>query len=252
MKESKHVKIAVRLDDITADMDWDKFYKFKAVLDKHQIKPLLGVVPDNQDKTIGFNPKKEDFFLYIKELGADGWTIAQHGYQHVYSNHKGGIFPLNKNSEFTGESYGVQSGKIQKGKEILQKQGIYSTIYMSPAHSYDYNTIRALLDLGFTHITDGFGKTLYRRRGMIFLPIAFHSKNTLKRKEGVTTLVFHTNTMNDDNIANWDKVFGQQEKHLINYQQLLNYPAENRRYLDNLKEHFMAICKYILVRILKI
>ena len=25
------MKIAVRLDDITPDMDWDKFYEFKAV-----------------------------------------------------------------------------------------------------------------------------------------------------------------------------------------------------------------------------
>jgi hypothetical protein len=43
------MKIAVRLDDITPDMDWERFYKFKALLDRYQVKPLIGVVPDNRD-----------------------------------------------------------------------------------------------------------------------------------------------------------------------------------------------------------
>ena len=35
------MKIAVRLDDITSDMDWKKFLAFKELLDNHQIKPLI-------------------------------------------------------------------------------------------------------------------------------------------------------------------------------------------------------------------
>ena len=40
------MKIAVRMDDITPDMDWEKFEAFKTILDKYNIKPLLGIVPD--------------------------------------------------------------------------------------------------------------------------------------------------------------------------------------------------------------
>ena len=43
------MKIAVRLDDITPDMDWERFLKFKALLDRYQVKPLIGVVPQNRD-----------------------------------------------------------------------------------------------------------------------------------------------------------------------------------------------------------
>lgn len=247
LKEEKHIKIAVRLDDITADMDWDKFNQFKAVLDKYQIKPLIGVVPDNQDQTLAFNQKKTDFFQYIKELEAEGWSIAQHGYQHVYQNHNGGIFPLNRDSEFTGETYQVQREKLQKGKQLLENQGIIPTIYMAPSHSYDKTTIKALVDLGFTTITDGFGKHPYQRQGIAFLPIAFHSKKALLKKSGVTTLVFHTNGMNEAAMEYWDKEFGKQQENLINYHQLLSYPVENRSCFGNVKEYIMAQLKHFLV-----
>ena len=46
------MNITVRLDDITPDMDWERFYKFKALLDQHQVKQLLGVVPANRDELL--------------------------------------------------------------------------------------------------------------------------------------------------------------------------------------------------------
>ncbi|MBO5623235.1 MAG: DUF2334 domain-containing protein, partial [Butyrivibrio sp.] len=42
------MNITIRMDDITPDMDWDKFLRFKSLLDEHGIKPLIGVVPDNR------------------------------------------------------------------------------------------------------------------------------------------------------------------------------------------------------------
>ena len=61
------MKITVRLDDITPDMDWDKFERFKKVLDEHDIKPLIGVVPDNKDEKLSCGPVHEDFWTYVKE-----------------------------------------------------------------------------------------------------------------------------------------------------------------------------------------
>ena len=42
-------QFSIRLDDITPDMDWEQFYRVKKILDKFSIKPLIGIVPDNQD-----------------------------------------------------------------------------------------------------------------------------------------------------------------------------------------------------------
>ena len=43
------MKITIRMDDITPDMDWAKFLRFKELCDLYQVKPLIGVVPANQD-----------------------------------------------------------------------------------------------------------------------------------------------------------------------------------------------------------
>ena len=68
----KVMNITIRMDDITPDMDWEKFLRFKSFLDEHGIKPLIGVVPDNRDKKLSLDPVRADFWSYIKELERDG------------------------------------------------------------------------------------------------------------------------------------------------------------------------------------
>ena len=56
----------IRLDDITPDMNWEKFYKVKEILDEFQIKPLIGVVPNTLDTTLPFEVPKSDFWEKIR------------------------------------------------------------------------------------------------------------------------------------------------------------------------------------------
>lgn len=37
------MKIAIRMDDITPDMNWDNFLALKALFDRYHICPLIGV-----------------------------------------------------------------------------------------------------------------------------------------------------------------------------------------------------------------
>lgn len=60
------MKIAIRMDDITPDMDWEKFIEFKGLLDEYGIKPLIGVVPDNRDENLVRNETRSDFWQYIR------------------------------------------------------------------------------------------------------------------------------------------------------------------------------------------
>ncbi|MED9806067.1 MAG: DUF2334 domain-containing protein, partial [Lachnospiraceae bacterium] len=50
------------MDDITPDMDWEKFEAFKTILDKYNIKPLLGIVPDCRDAHLHKTEDVPDFF----------------------------------------------------------------------------------------------------------------------------------------------------------------------------------------------
>lgn len=79
------------MDDVTPDMDWAKFMRFKALCDLYQVQPLIGVVPDCQDAMLHIDEPEISsaaFWDYLKTLKDEGWTIAQHGVTHVYYTKK--------------------------------------------------------------------------------------------------------------------------------------------------------------------
>lgn len=242
------MRIAVRLDDITPAMDWDKFEAFVALLDAYDIKPLIGVVPDNRDDNLNRGVEREDFWEYVKERQKCGWVVAQHGYQHVYTQHKGGLFPLNDFSEFAGVSYEEQLTMLQQGRKILAGHGIETDLFMAPAHSYDQNTLRALKKTGFDKLTDGFGSKPYLWNGLTFYPISFRLESSLKKKKGITTMVVHTNTLRDQDMGKYRKIFEEQE--MLSYGEYLREEAGKRMWIGHAWEYMLAWMKHMLVKFL--
>ena len=241
------MKIAVRLDDITPDMDWSKFYAFKELLDSYGIKPLIGVVPENQDNMLALNPPKEGFWEEVKALQRQGWVIAMHGVNHVYDSKQGGMFPLNDFSEFAGHPLEIQKEKIRKGKELLEQKGIYTDFFMTPAHTYDENTLKALKENGFGKVTDGFGEYPYEWKGLIFYPISFRMSDSLKKDTGYTTMVVHTNTIDD--MDYYKKMFEEHREQFISYFEYMKILPEGRTSWDMKKEHMLAVVKHWLVKL---
>lgn len=241
------MKIAVRLDDITPDMDWEKFRRLEALLDKYHIAPLLGIVPDNQDANLMRNPVMPDFEKYIKKWEDKGWILAMHGWKHIYTTKKGGLFPLNNFSEFAGVSKEKQREMIFDGIEKLQKQGVKTNIFMAPAHSFDRATLAVLKEAGFRYITDGFGVAPYEWKGLTFLPIAYQKNKDIEKKSGYTTLVFHTNTMNEQDFLKFEKVLETHKEDFISYKEYLRVPAIKQTMPGRVKEYAMASLKRYLV-----
>ena len=251
------MKIAVRMDDIAPGMDWKKFKEFKALLDEYGIKPLIGVVPDNQDgnleraeenKEYGGDGAPEDFWAYIRKLQEQGWIVAMHGYQHVYTQKKGGVFPLNLFSEFAGLPMAEQFAMLEKGRAVLDSHGIKTDIFMAPAHSYDKNTLKALYQAGFRKITDGFGNRPYLWRQMCFYPISFRLENSLQREGGWTTMVVHANTASGKDMEKYRRIFGQSE--MISYGDYLQAEAVPRGWAGHCAEYLLAVGKRMLVKFL--
>ena len=244
------MKIAVRLDDIAPDMDWERFFRFKKLLDDYHIKPLIGVIPDNKDANLkwthGDKNQIPEFWDYMKALGDEGWCIAMHGHQHIYSTQKGGMFPLNHFSEFAGKPYEEQLSMIREGKKILETNGIFTDIFMAPAHSYDANTLKALRTAGFCALTDGFGDVPYRYQGLTFYPISFKLSRTLKKKSGYSTMVVHTGTISDNEFDRYEKYFQNQEVEWINYSEYLDQPPVQQSMAGKWVEWMLATGKHIL------
>lgn len=183
-----------RLDDITPDMDWDKFYRVKAIFDKYKVKPLIGVVPQNADPGLSRGEYHEDFWEYIASLQKNGWLIAQHGFRHLYETKNSGLLGLKQASEFAGLPYEAQYEKIKNGREILQKHGLDATIFMAPGHTYDKNTLKALKKLGFICVTDGYTDIPYYTKGLLFVPCR---SSQPKLSGGVDTICLHCNELKE-------------------------------------------------------
>ena len=245
------MKVAVRLDDITPDMDWERFLTFKALLDQYQVKPLIGVVPDNKDENLIKEKSQgpEDFWAYVKSLQEEGWIIAMHGFRHIYTTKRGGLFPLNDFSEFAGIPYERQREMLSEGKGILQEKGIETDIFMAPAHSYDGNTLKALKESGFRALTDGFGNRPYRLKGLIFYPISFKLGSTFKKTNGYSTMVVHTGTVSPNDLERYKAYFENRNVQWISFKEYLEQPAVERYFFGRWKEFLMAKGKHLLVKI---
>lgn len=242
-------KIAVRMDDITPDMNWDNFRFFQELFEKAGITPLLGIVPDNQDEELCCEKPREDFYEVMRGLKEKGCCFALHGCHHLYTTKKSGLFPLNTSSEFAGVPYEKQKEMLAFGKKKLEEQGIAADIFMAPSHSYDSNTLRALKELGITKITDGFGKEPYTYGGMTFYPISFWLGCSLKQRNGVTTLLIHANTVTEADKERYRKIFEEYGKNMISYSEYLERTPVKRMLPGRIGEYLLAKGKNLLRRI---
>ena len=240
------MRIAIRMDDITPDMDWKKFLKVKELLDSHGIKPLIGVVPENRDNKLHAQDAKEDFWQYVRDLQKSGWMIAMHGFNHLYTTKEGGLFPIGSKSEFAGHSLAKQEEMIKRGKEILESNGISTDIFMAPSHSFDKNTLKALKKNGFGIITDGFGTGPYRERDMVFYPISLKRSSSLKdTRDGLVTFVYHAATMDDGDFERLEKLLLTDK--VVSYDEYRNLEVSKRGPLESLMQYALARGKRALV-----
>ncbi|MCM1537889.1 MAG: DUF2334 domain-containing protein [bacterium] len=185
-------QLLIRLDDITPDMDWEKFERLEALFEQYGIHPIIGVVPDNRDETLHKQEPAEDFWERIRALADAGWVVAQHGFTHVYVNRNTGLLGINPFSEFAGLPYQEQYEKLKAGQEILRKNGISASMFMAPGHTFDKRTLKALRALGFVSVTDGYDDRPYRRGGLLFFPCTLSEPRLPKRFD---TLCLHSNEM---------------------------------------------------------
>ena len=183
-------KILIRFDDICPTMDWGQWERAVSVLEACDVKPLLGVIPDCRDPELFISEAREDFWQYIKSLQAKGYTVAMHGYQHVFDTKARGLVSARQASEFAGHTYKEQFEKLKSGRKILRSHGIETDIFFAPAHSYDLNTLKALGALGFKFISDGMSQTPIDRFGVACLPCRSGGVPRIG-KCGYYTAVFH-------------------------------------------------------------
>lgn len=244
---SQKTECMIRLDDITPDMNWERFYRAKEILDKYNICPLIGVVPDNRDETLHKEECRDDFWNVIYQLQKSGWAVAQHGTYHCYETQDSGILGINPFSEFAGLSYEVQLQKLQVGKRILEENGIRTDIFMAPGHTYDKNTLKALKECGFSVITDGLSSKPYLEGGILCIPCRLRG---FKTPEGVDTVCLHTNLMNEQDMDELEAFCNANRDVIVSFEpERYRTQAKEKAFLFKVKERLVLMIRQLKNRV---
>ena len=240
-------KIIVRFDDICPNIDWEKFLYIKTKIQDLGIRSLLGVIPENKDKSFFKYQYNDSFFDLIYNYKNYGDSIAQHGTYHRYTSNSPGILKINKRSEFAGHDFQYQYSLIKKGKEILQKHNCWQPIFMAPSHSFDLNTIEALKKLGFESISDGYGFFPYKRDGIEFVPQI--SSRPFNSGFGLATICIHSDNLSELKIKNLIDFLSINRSRIINYEEYHNIQSPSKPIVNSLE--FISKNIITAIRILK-
>lgn len=193
-------KYILRLDDACEKMDIEKWDKMEQLLDKYGVKPLVGVIPHCEDPMMDDYQVDSNFWSKVNNWISKDWSIAMHGYNHVYSTECGGINPINNCSEFAGEPLEVQKEKIRKGISIMREHGINPKTFFAPSHTFDRNTLLALkAESDINIISDTIANDVYYQDDFQFVPQ--QSGRVRKLPFKVVTFCYHPNMMQENDFV---------------------------------------------------
>ncbi|MEZ9747035.1 DUF2334 domain-containing protein, partial [Vibrio splendidus] len=236
------VKYLVRLDDACPTMDREKWNIFIDFFKEHSIKPIIAVVPDNKDTDLVASVYDENFWSNVRHWDNLGFDIALHGYNHDLMTDYPGILGLNKYSEFAGLSYYNQGEKLRKAIGIFNKEKIKTRCWVAPAHSFDGDTIRALLsETDINIISDGLSFRPYTDQGCIWVPQQLWKFKS--RKNGIYTICYHPNNMSIASIQTEINKLKQNLKKISNIDDVLNSSSIKRRSLLDFNYHYFFLAK---------
>ena len=191
-------------------INWKKFEFF---FEEHNIKPIIGVVPDNKDNKLG-NEYDPDFWLKVKKWDELGWSIALHGLNHILKpiDQSNSFFGFGKKSEFVGLSKNQQSKIISKSLSIFSSNNIEPKLFMAPSHTFDQITLECLNEFtSIKLITDGFSYRPFKKQGFTFIPQQLWSVK--KMPFGLYTICVHPTSMSESQIDEFlEEIMGIKNK----------------------------------------
>ena len=219
--------ILIRLDDIAENMNWDLMQKLELLFEKYEIKPVLGVIPENKDNELLAYPKKDNFWEQVKIWRNKGWEIAMHGYTHVYDKtcQNDDYFNYGGGSEFSGHSLEIQMLRIKNGLKKFDDEKIKIRTFFAPNHTYDKNTFIALKNCGINEVIDGYGFLPYVQNGIKFIPQLFYK--VLALPFGIKATQIHLNYWVQKDFDNFEKFIVKNSDKIITYDQALKRTNNN-------------------------
>jgi predicted deacetylase len=184
------------------------------------IKPILAVVPDNQDPVLQVAPPVDDFWQRVRRWQDLGWTIALHGYQHLYVAKAGGLVSRRKKSEFASLSSPVQEEKLRRGMEIFAREGIKSHVWIAPGNAFDETTVSLLPRFGIDIVSAGwFWGPFIGPHKMIWMPCQLSTLRSVP--SGVWSVCYHHNSWGRFDLSRFLKRLKRYREKIVSLEEAL-------------------------------
>jgi predicted deacetylase len=168
---------------------WERFLP---LIEQYGIRPILAIVPDNQDRELEREEPNAAFWDEMRRLQAAGATIALHGYRHLCGSMGRSLVPLHRHSEFAGVAAATQREWIKAGLGILRGQGLNPRVWVAPRHGFDADTLEALRGEGIRVLSDGLARGPIQRGGVTWIPQQLWAP--VEKSRGLWTISVHPNT----------------------------------------------------------
>ena len=242
---TENTGILIRLDDIAENMNWDLMEKSELLFEKHGIKPVLGVIPNNKDEELLSYPKQNNFWEQLRKWRDKGWEISMHGFTHVYDKNtkKKDYFKYGGGSEFCGHSLETQMSRIESGLKKFRDEKIKIRSFFAPNHTYDKNTFAALKNSGINEIIDGYGIMPYEENNIKFIPQLFYK--VLILPFGIQSTQIHLNYWEQKDFDNFKNFVEKNKNKIISYDQALNKINNNYKLINFLTKKIIQIKRII-------
>jgi predicted deacetylase len=189
----------LRFDDLCPTVSPEKWQRFLPMIEEFGIRPILAVIPDNQDQTLEASPPDPEFWTQMRAMEAAGATIGLHGYTHVCHSRGRSLLALHRRTEFAGVPEDVQRQWIRSGLEILHSRGLNPRIWVAPRHGFDTHTLRALRKEGIGMLSDGFARVPLTRGGLTWIPQQLWTP--VDKPKGLWTICVHPNTAHSSQVS---------------------------------------------------
>jgi hypothetical protein len=211
---------------------WERFFH---LFDLYGIKPIIAVIPDNQDPKLSacgeFNP---NYWELVRQLQKKDYVIGMHGFEHRYQVRNSGFYKVNKRSEFAGLPLYVQEQKVKAAVAIFKREGVKTPLFIAPAHTFDRNTLKALdKHSDVLIISDGFSRSPYLRFGFGWIPVQL--SEAISKSKNTWTFNYHPETCTDEVFERLEKFIAQHYKHFVPMSQLT---FKDYTFKDCLEEHY--------------
>ena len=217
-----NLKYLIRLDDACSTMDAEKWKIIEDILDSFGVRPMVGVIPANNDPKQQIDPVDGGFWCKVKNWEKKGWAIALHGYDHCYISNEGfkGINPFWSRSEFSGVSLELQKEKIRKGVVIFRSHDIDPKYFFAPSHTFDENTLIALRqESNIRIISDTVATKPYKFEDFIFIPQLGGRCIDIKIP-GTWTFCLHPSTMREEQFVAVENFLKEHKDKFISFDDL--------------------------------